>query len=288
MADIGESKHTNGEKTLLDIYFDDLKKIPILSRKEEEKCARRARQGDQQAKNMLIRANLRFVVQVAKRYQNCGLPLIDLISEGTIGLMNAVERYDVDKGYHFISYAVWWVQQAILKAISQKTRLIRLPLNRVGEITKIKKLIKEQNEEGKAADLGEVAEVMGRDVKTIENLIRISHNHLSLDAKIGGDHDSARLVDFIEDSAYKDPESEALDRSLSDEIGKALGTLQEREAEVIRDRYGLEGRKPLSLKEIGARYKVSKERIRQIESRALKKLRDPARSARFRNYVDRG
>ncbi len=288
MADIGESKHTNGEKTLLDIYFDDLKKIPILSRKEEEECARRARQGDQQAKNMLIRANLRFVVQVAKRYQNCGLPLIDLISEGTIGLMNAVERYDVNKGYHFISYAVWWVQQAILKAISQKTRLIRLPLNRVGEITKIKKLIKEQNEEGKAADLGEVAEAMGRDVKTIENLIRISHNHLSLDAKIGGDHDSARLVDFIEDSAYKDPESEALDRSLSDEIGKALGTLQEREAEVIRDRYGLEGRKPLSLKEIGARYKVSKERIRQIESRALKKLRDPARSARFRNYVDRG
>ena len=288
MADIGESKHTNGEKTLLDIYFDDLKKISVLSRKEEEECARRARQGDRQAKNMLIRSNLRFVVQVAKRYQNCGLPLTDLISEGTIGLMNAVERYDVDKGYHFISYAVWWVQQAILKAISQKTRLIRLPLNRVGEITKIKKLIKEQNEEGKGADLGEVAEAMGRDVKTIENLIRISHNHLSLDAKIGGDHDSARLVDFIEDSAYKDPESEALDRSLSDEIGKALGTLQEREAEVIRDRYGLEGRKPLSLKEIGARYKVSKERIRQIESRALKKLRDPARSARFRNYVDRG
>ena len=288
MADIGESKRTNGEKTLLDIYFDDLKKISVLSRKEEEECARRARQGDRQAKNMLIRSNLRFVVQVAKRYQNCGLPLTDLISEGTIGLMNAVERYDVDKGYHFISYAVWWVQQAILKAISQKTRLIRLPLNRVGEITKIKKLIKEQNEEGKGADLGEVAEAMGRDVKTIENLIRISHNHLSLDAKIGGDHDSARLVDFIEDSAYKDPESEALDRSLSDEIGKALGTLQEREAEVIRDRYGLEGRKPLSLKEIGARYKVSKERIRQIESRALKKLRDPSRSARFRNYVDRG
>jgi RNA polymerase primary sigma factor len=274
------------EKSVLDIYFDELRRIPLLSREEEERYARRAREGDQEAKDMLVRSNLRFVVQVAKKYKKCGLPLSDLISEGTIGLMNAVDRYDVDRGYHFISYAVWWIHQGILKAISQKARMIRLPLNKVAEVTKIKKMLSadQQPAEEKVA-LSGAAKAVGRDVKSVEHLLRVSQHHVSLDKEVDHEEDPSRLGDFIADPTGKDPQAEVVDQALSEEIAKVLDTLPHREAEVIKDRYGFEDRKPLSLKEIGNRYNVSKERVRQIQIKALRKLKEPWRNARLRNYA---
>jgi RNA polymerase primary sigma factor len=200
--------------------------------------------------------------------------------------MNAVDRYDVDRGYHFISYAVWWIHQAILKAISQKAPLIRLPLNKAAEVTRIKKLLDDrENLVEKRKALRGVAQAVGRNEKSVEHLLNVSRHHVSLDKEVNWDENPSPLKDFIEDPAGKDPETEMVDRSLSEEIGKVLDTLSEREAEVIKDRYGLENRRPLSLKEIGDRYNVSKERVRQLQIRALKKLRDPSRHARLRNYA---
>jgi len=276
----------NREKSVLDIYFDELRRIPLLSREQERTYATRAKTGDQEAKDMLIRSNLRFVVQVAKKYKTCGLPLSDLISEGTIGLMNAVDRYDADRGYHFISYAVWWIHQAMLKAISQKAPLIRLPLNKAAEVTRIKKMLEDrENPVEKQRALHGVAQAVGKDEKSVAHLLNVSRHHVSLDKEVNCDEDPSPLKDFIEDPAGKDPETEVVDRSLSEELGKVVDTLSEREAEVIKDRYGLEDRKPLSLREIGQRYNVSKERVRQLQIRALKKLRDPSRNARLRNYL---
>lgn len=276
----------NREKSVLDIYFDELRRIPLLSREQERTCATRAKTGDQEAKDVLIRSNLRFVVQVAKKYKNCGLPLSDLISEGTIGLMNAVDRYDADRGYHFISYAVWWIHQAMLKAISQKAPLIRLPLNKAAEVNRIKKMLDDrENPVEKQKALAGVAQAVGKDEKSVAHLLNVSRHHVSLDKEVNCDEDPSPLKDFIEDPAGKDPETEVVDRSLSEELGKVVDTLSEREAEVIKDRYGLEDRKPLSLREIGQRYNVSKERVRQLQIRALKKLRDPSRNARLRNYL---
>jgi RNA polymerase primary sigma factor len=236
------------------MYFADLRRIPLLSREEEKTYAARAREGDQEAKDMLIRSNLRFVVQVAKKYGKCGLPLSDLISEGTIGLMNAVERYDVDRGYHFISYAVWWIHQAILKAISQKAPMIRLPLNRAAEVTRLKKMIDDRKEKmGQEKVLRGVAEASGRDVKSVEHLLNVSRHHVSLDKEVNHEEDPSPLKEFIPDLAGKDPETEAVDHALAEEIGE--------------------------------RYNVSKERVRQLQIRALKKLRDPARNARLRIYA---
>jgi RNA polymerase primary sigma factor len=276
----------NREKSVLDIYFDELRRIPLLSREQERTYATRAKQGDQEAKDMLIRSNLRFVVQVAKKYRKCELPLSDLISEGTIGLMNAVDRYDVDRGYHFISYAVWWIHQAILKAISQKAPLIRLPQNKAAEVTRIKKMLDaRENLEEKRKALRGVAQAVGKDERTLAHLLNLSRHHISLDKEVNCEEDSSPLKDFIEDPTGKNPETEVVDRSLSEELGKVVDTLSKREAEVIRDRYGLEDRKPLSLKEIGKRFNVSKERVRQLQIRALKKLRDSSRKARLRNYL---
>ncbi|MBN2551527.1 MAG: RNA polymerase sigma factor RpoD/SigA [Spirochaetales bacterium] len=276
----------NREKSVLDIYFTELRRIPLLSREQEKTCAARARDGDREAKDVLIRSNLRFVVQVAKKYKNCGLPLSDLISEGTIGLMNAVDRYDVDRGYHFISYAVWWIHQAILKAISQKAPLIRLPINKAAEVSRIKKMIDAREEQsGKHNVLRGVAKAAGKDMRSMEQLLSISQHHLSLDKEVNHEEDPSPLKELVADPAGKDPQAEVVERALSEEISRVLDTLSEREAEVIKDRYGLEDRLPLSLKQIGERYKLSKERVRQLQIRALTKLKEPSRNARLRNYA---
>lgn len=273
-------------ENVLSMYLKDINTVPLLSREEEEDLARRAAAGDDKAKNHLVQANLRFVVTVAKKYQNQGLPLSDLISEGNVGLMNAIERYDVEKGYHFISYAVWWIRQAILKALYEKTRMIRLPLNRVYDLSKIQKTRRRlEGENGESPDLRAIAKELDMDEDTIADLLNMSRDHLSLDSPVREEKDADLLGDFIEDESQKGPESEVMDLSLTEEIEKALETLTEREADVIRQRFGLSGKKPLSLQEIGDRYNLSKERIRQIEKKALKKLQDPERSDRLKSYV---
>ena len=269
----------HGDDSVLSLYLRDINRIPLLTREQEIDCATRARDGDEAAKVHLVRANLRFVVNVAKKYQNQGLPLTDLISEGNIGLMNAVERFDVTKGYHFISYAVWWIRQAILKAVCEKSRMIRLPLNRANELVQIEKARKQlQGDRSAEPRLSAVAKAVDMPSTHVESLVSISRDLVSLDSPVGVDRDASTIGDFVADSDYQSPEDQAQDSALKDQINKVLATLTEKEADIIVRRFGLNGKQPLSLKEIGARYRLTKERIRQIEKKALRRLRHPSRS----------
>jgi RNA polymerase primary sigma factor len=274
------------DENVLSIYLKEINKIPLLTREEEDKYARAAAAGDKFAKDMLVQANLRFVVNVAKKYQNQGLPLSDLISEGNIGLMNAIERFDVEKGYHFISYAVWWIRQAILKAICEKSRMIRLPLNRANELVQIEKVRKEiQGQSGEAQEIKRIARTLNMDEEHVADLINISRDLISLETPVYNEKDSSLLGDFVEDDGYQQPEDTVMERSLQEDINQVLGTLTDKEAEIVQYRFGLNGRSPLSLKEIGDKYSLTKERIRQIEKKALKRLQHPKRSQFLESYI---
>ena len=280
--------HSNrsDDENVLSIYLKEINKISLLTRKEEDTYARAAARGEQWAKDKLVQANLRFVVNVAKKYQNQGLPLSDLISEGNIGLMNAIERFDVDKGYHFISYAVWWIRQAILKAICEKSRMIRLPLNRANELVQIEKVRKEiQGQQGEDAEMKRIAKTLNMTPEHVSDLINISRDLVSLETPVYAEKDSSLLGDFIEDAGYQHPEHLTIENSLKSDINAVLDTLTEKEAEIIQYRFGLNGRSPLSLKEIGDRYSLTKERIRQIEKKALKRLQHPRRSQLLESYL---
>jgi RNA polymerase primary sigma factor len=272
----------NDENTLA-IYLREINRIPLLTRKEEEHCAREAAKGNRAAQNKLVSANLRFVVNVAKKYQGQGIPLEDLISEGNLGLLNAIKRYDVEKGYHFISYAVWWIRQGILKAICEKSRMIRLPLNRANELVQIEKA-RRMVQEGES-EVKEVARLLDMDAGHVEDLLSISRDMVSLENPIYTERNSSTLGDFIEASGYRAPEAQAMDAALMDDIEHVLGRLERKEADVIRFRYGLGNTKPLSLKEIGDRFNLTKERIRQIEKKALKRLQHPASRKVLETYV---
>ena len=275
------------DENVLSIYLKEINKIPLLTRDEEDDYARRAAKGEKVAIDALVNSNLRFVVNVAKKYQNQGLPLSDLINEGNIGLMNAIERYDVDKGYHFISYAVWWIRQAILKAICEKSRMIRLPLNRANELVQIEKAKKELlSDKGENPDVETIAWAVNMDKEHVANLMNVSRDHISLETPVYEERDSSQLGDFIEDEDYKSPEEAAIANSLKNEINTLLETLSEKEADIINMRFGLNGVAPMSLKEIGDRYNLTKERIRQIEKKALARLRHPSRSKYLEAYVE--
>ncbi len=286
-ARAGETRRTrdNSGNLVLSLYLQEIDKIPLLARDEEVDLARRTADGDPAAKERLIRANLRFVVRIAKKYTNHGLSLSDLISEGNLGLMKAVDKFDVERGYHFITYAVWWIRQAILKAICEKSRAIRLPPNRVGELTRINKL-REQMETENDLEMGadKIAQRLRMPTPEVIDLINISRQPVSLDSTISNDEDSSRLHDMIVDSRYKAPEDLMVASCLRDAIERALLTLTCREAEIIRCRFGLSGREPMTLKQIGAEYRVSKERIRQIERKAIGRLKHPTRSQYLRAY----
>lgn len=273
-------------ENIISLYLKEINRIPLLTREEEERYARGAAAGDNESKNKLIQANLRFVVNVAKKYQNQGMPLSDLISEGNIGLMNAIERYDVDKGYHFISYAVWWIRQAILKAICEKSRMIRLPLNRANELVQIEKARKtlygSRNED---SELTQIADLLQMDKEHVADLINISREHISLETPVYAEKDSSTLGDFVEDGNHARPEEILVQQSLKDDINSMLGTLSSKESEILQFRFGLNGRAPLSLKEIGDRYNLTKERIRQIEKKAIKRLQHPNRSRMLESYI---
>jgi RNA polymerase primary sigma factor len=285
MVQIQKDVRSNDEN-ILSIYLKEINKVPLLTREEEKDYAPRAAKGETLAKNKLIQANLRFVVNVAKKYQNQGLPLADLISEGNIGLMNAIERFDVSKGYHFISYAVWWIRQAILKAICEKSRMIRLPLNRANELVQIEKVRKELQSVSRGdPEIKEIAKALDMNEDHVADLINISRDMVSLDTPIYDEKDSSILSDFVEDKGQVAPEDSVIDRSLREDINAVLSTLSSKEADIIQYRFGLNGKRPMSLKEIGNRYKLTKERIRQIEKKALKRLQHPSRSHSLRSYM---
>lgn len=265
----------------------EINKIPLLTRKEEDTFARQAAKGEKFAIDKLVSSNLRFVVNVAKKYQNQGLPLSDLINEGNIGLMNAIDRYDVDKGYHFISYAVWWIRQAILKAICEKSRMIRLPLNRANELVQIEKAKKELfSDNGENPAIEDIAWAVSMDKEHVSNLLNVSREHISLETPVYQDRDSSQLGDFIEDEDYTSPEEAAVSNALQNDINMILETLSEKESDIINLRFGLNGKAPMSLKEIGDKYGLTKERIRQIEKKALARLRHPSRSKYLESYVE--
>ena len=278
-----EKRKEKKQDNNLVVYLKEINSIPMLSREEEEVTARAAAAGNKAAREKLINANLRFVVNVAKKYQGLGLPLDDLISEGNAGLLIAVDRFDVNKGYHFISYAVWWIRQSILNSLCEKTRMIRLPSNRAAELIKIKKakkLVKKQY--SREGEIIEVAQLLNMDKKHVSELISISREILSLDRPVLGDR-NIMLQDFIEDNRYNS-EKDAEYKFMKEDIGIVLDSLDKDEADIIRCHYGL-GCKPMSLQEISARYSLSKERIRQIKERALARLRNPIRTSILEAYV---
>jgi len=277
---------THDEESILSTYLKEISKIPLLTREQEDAISRKALTGDKVAKARLVEANLRFVINVAKKYQNQGLPLEDIVSEGNIGLMNAIGHYDPDKGYHFISYAVWWIRQAILKAIYEKSRMIRLPLNRVNELVQIEKTRKTiLTEDGDDPSNQEIANITGIKVRDVSDLLAISKDPISLESPVYEESDSFALGDFIEDEFRDSPDELVLMSSLSDDIESILDTLSIKEAEIIRLRFGLGGRRALSLKDIGDVYGLTKERIRQIEKKALHRLRHPSRSQYLQDYI---
>ncbi|MDX9934994.1 MAG: RNA polymerase sigma factor RpoD/SigA [Sphaerochaetaceae bacterium] len=273
------------DANILSMYLKEINRIPLMTREEEEIIARKAAEGDPASRKRLIEANLRFVVNVAKKYQNQGLPLIDLINEGNIGLMNAIEKYDVDRGYHFISYAVWWIKQSILKAICEKSRTVRLPLNRANELLQIQKaqrvVMHDTGEEPTMEELGEITQM---DPKLIGDLLSISKEMVSLDAPVFGDPSNSTVGDFIEDN-YRSADDIVMEKSLRDDINDALAMLTEKERDIIEMRYGLNGAIPMSLKEIGELYNLTKERIRQIEKKALERMKNPTRLKILASYT---
>ncbi len=279
-------KRTVNDDNILSTYLKEINSIPLLTREEEYRFSMAAAAGDQDAREKLVKANLRFVVNVAKKYQNQGLPFMDLISEGNIGLLNAVERFDATKGYHFISYAVWWIRQAILKAVCEKSRMIRLPLNRANELVQIEKARKVvMNNRTEEAELKEIAGLLNMTQDHVRDIVNISREMVSLDTPLSMDRDSSSVGDFLEDDQYEQPEDMVIESNLRSDIDMILGSLADKEAEVIRYRFGLNGYKAMSLKEIGDQFNLTKERIRQIEKKAIRRLQHPSRMSRLEAYV---
>lgn len=274
------------DENVLSMYLREINRIPLLSREEENDYATRAAAGDKKAKEVLARSNLRFVVNVAKKYQNQGLPLADLVAEGNLGLLNAIDHYDVTKGYHFISYAVWWIRQAILKAICEKSRMIRLPLNRANELVQIEKARSLfEGDLSEDEEIREVADFLEMEPEHVKDIISISRDLISLDAPVYDEKNSTTVGELIENETHESPEQTAIQSGLRDDINKVLGTLSAKEREIVEYRFGLNGKRPMSLKEIGDRMHLTKERIRQIEKAALKKVSVPETMEILQAYV---
>jgi RNA polymerase primary sigma factor len=269
----------------LEKYLQEISAVPLLSADEEVDLARQVQKGDLTALEKITKANLRFVVTVAKQYQNQGLSLGDLINEGNLGLIKAAYRFDVTRGFKFISYAVWWIRQSILQAIAEHSRVVRLPLNRVGTLNKIGKafsnLEKEFEREPSASEIAVALDMTDADVA---NTLRMSGKQISLDAPLSQDAES-RLLDVLENDELPSPDRILLDESLKLEIENILGGLSKREAEVIRLYFGLGQEHPLTLEEIGERFKLTRERVRQIKEKAIKRLRHSSRSKPLRSFL---
>ncbi|MDF1545367.1 MAG: sigma-70 family RNA polymerase sigma factor [bacterium] len=274
------------EDRSLDLYLREIGETPLITADEEVRLARKIKQGDKRALEALTKANLRFVVSVAKQYQNQGLSLADLINEGNIGLIKAAKRFDETRGFKFISYAVWWIRQAILQALAEQSRIVRLPLNRVGTLHKIGKVSSRLEQGlGREPSPEEIAKELELTEGEVSDTLKISNSHLSLDAPFSVSEDNS-LIDVLEDEFQPSPDEALLSNSLRIEIEKALDTLTPREAEVISLYFGLNGEKALTLEEIGARFSLTRERVRQIKEKAIRRLRHASRSRSLRAYLN--
>jgi RNA polymerase primary sigma factor len=278
-------QYTNRESQSLDKYLQEIGKVELLNPQEEIDLARRIKKGDQKALEKLTKANLRFVVSVAKQYQNQGLSLGDLINEGNLGLIKAAKRFDETRGFKFISYAVWWIRQSILQALAEQSRIVRLPLNRVGALNKIGKAFSALEQEfEREPSASELAEELDMSLFEVSDTLKISGRHLSMDAPFAQGEDN-RLLDVIQDLRTPTPDSDLMSESLKEEVRRALNTLSEREAQVIRLYFGLDQEHSLTLEEIGEKFNLTRERVRQIKEKAIRRLRHASRSKALRAYL---
>ncbi len=278
-------QYTNRESQSLDKYLQEIGKVDLLTPDQEIELAIRIKKGDQIALETLTKANLRFVVSVAKQYQNQGLSLGDLINEGNLGLIKAAKRFDETRGFKFISYAVWWIRQSILQALAEQSRIVRLPLNRVGALNKIGKAYSNLEQEfEREPSATELAQELDMDVSEVSDTLKISGRHVSMDAPFAQGEDN-RLLDVIENDQQPTPDFSLMSESLKTEIERALSTLTEREAEVIKLYFGLNKEHSLTLEEIGERFNLTRERVRQIKEKAIRRLRHASRSKNLRSYL---
>lgn len=276
---------TNRESQSLDKYLQEIGKVDLLTPDEEIELAIRIRQNDQLALEKLVKANLRFVVSVAKQYQNQGLSLGDLINEGNLGLIKAARRFDETRGFKFISYAVWWIRQSILQALAEQSRIVRLPLNRVGALNKIGKAYSSLEQEyEREPSAQELAQELQMDISEVSDTLKIAGRAVSMDAPFAQGEEN-RLLDILESDEQPSPDYKLMSESLKREIERALSTLSEREAEVINLYFGLNKEHSLTLEEIGEKFHLTRERVRQIKEKAIRRLRHASRSKNLRAYL---
>ena len=276
---------TNRETASLDKYLQEIGKVGLISADEEVELAQKIKAGDQKALDKLTKANLRFVVSVAKQYQNQGLTLPDLINEGNLGLIKAAQRFDETRGFKFISYAVWWIRQSLLQALAEQSRLVRLPLNKIGSINKINKKyaeLEQLNERAPSAE--EIAQELDMTEEDVKESLKNSGRHISMDAPLVEGEDS-NLYDVLKSGESPNPDRELMNESLRIEIERALQTLTPREADVIRLYFGLGGQHAMTLEEIGETFDLTRERVRQIKEKAIRRLKHTSRSKILKTYL---
>lgn len=276
---------SSSDEGSLDLYLREISRYPLIPQEDEVRLAQRIRLGEEEALDKLVRSNLRFVVSVAKKYQNQGVSLSDLINEGNLGLIRAAHKFDETKGIKFISYAVWWIRQAILQALAEQSRIVRVPLNRAGALHRITRRSSAlQQELGRQPTAAEVAEGMDIEVEEVEKTLSISQNHVSLDAPLAPGEDN-RLLDYLADTQNPGPDAETFERALTQSIEDVLKGLKEREARILRLYFGLDGPEPMTLEEIGAELGITRERVRQIKEKALSRLRHVSRSKALESFL---
>ena len=278
---------TNRETASLDKYLQEIGRVDMITADEEVELAKRIKNGDRVALDKLTKANLRFVVSVSKQYQNQGLALPDLINEGNVGLMKAAQRFDETRGFKFISYAVWWIRQAILQALAEQARIVRLPLNKIGVINKINKAysdLEQLNERPPSAS--ELADALECSIEEVRQSIANSGRHVSMDASlVEGKDSSFNMYDLLPNDSLPGPETELTKDSLRKDIERSLRTLTMREGEVVRLYFGLNGKYPLTLEEIGDQFELTRERVRQIKEKAIRRLKHTSRSKMLKTYL---
>ena len=278
---------TNRETASLDKYLQEIGRVELISAEEEVELAIKIKAGDRAALERLTKANLRFVVSVSKQYQNQGLSLPDLINEGNLGLIKAAERFDETRGFKFISYAVWWIRQSILQALAEQARIVRLPLNKIGTINKINRAFSEleqKYERPPSAD--ELAEYLDCSTEEVKQSLANTGRHISMDAPlVEGDESSSSMYDVLLNDSLPGPENELVVESVRKDIERSLSTLTQREGDVVRLYYGLNGKYPLTLEEIGERFDLTRERVRQIKEKAIRRLKHTSRSRMLKSYL---
>ncbi len=278
---------TNRETASLDKYLQEIGRVELITAEEEVELAGRIRQGDHAALEKLTKANLRFVVSVSKQYQNQGLTLPDLINEGNLGLIKAAQRFDETRGFKFISYAVWWIRQSILQALAEQSRIVRLPLNKIGSINKINKAFSKLEQQfERPPSPAELAECLEMTIDEVKQSLQNSGRHISMDAPLSNDDDSSNnMYEVYNSDGNSSPDDRLLSQSLRMEIERSLHTLTARESDVIKLYFGLSGEHPLTLEEIGENFDLTRERVRQIKEKALRRLKHASRSSVLRSYL---